>query len=119
MLFLAAAQRPAAVVSGACLFLAVPVADTTIAVVRRLRAGRPLLRGDRGHVYDQLVDRGWAAPAAALACVAAQAMLTVAGIGIAQLSGRAAIVVTVVTVAAVGAVAILAFTSPRSWTPER
>ncbi|MDQ1510889.1 MAG: UDP-GlcNAc:undecaprenyl-phosphate/decaprenyl-phosphate GlcNAc-phosphate transferase [Actinomycetota bacterium] len=119
MLFLAAAQRPAEVVSGACLFLAVPVADTTIAVVRRLRAGRPLLRGDRGHVYDQLVDRGWTAPAAVLACVAVQATLTVAGIGIAQLSGGAAIVVTVLTVAGVGAVAIVAFTSPLSWTPEQ
>jgi len=119
MLFLAAAQRPAEVVSGACLFLAVPVADTTIAVVRRLRAGRPLLRGDRGHVYDQLVDRGWTAPAAVLACIAAQVTFTVAGIGIAQLSGRAGIVVTVVTVACVGAVAIFAFTSPLSWTPEK
>ena len=118
MLFLAAARRPAEVVCGACLFVAVPVADTTIAVVRRLRAGRPLLHGDRGHVYDQLVDRGWTAPAAVLACVAAQGALTVAGIGITQLSGRAAIVVTVVTVAVVGGAATLVFTSPLSWTPE-
>jgi UDP-GlcNAc:undecaprenyl-phosphate GlcNAc-1-phosphate transferase len=119
MLFLAAAQQPAEVVSGACLFLAVPVADTTIAIVRRFRAGRPLLRGDRGHVYDQLVDRGWAAPTAVVACVAAQVCLTVAGIGIAQLSGRAAIIVTVVTVTVIGASAILAFTSPLSWTAEK
>jgi len=119
LLFLAAAQGPAEVVSGACLFLAVPVADTTIAVVRRFRAGRPLLRGDRGHVYDQLVDRGWTAPTAVLACVAAQASFTVAGIGIAQLPGPAAVVVTVATVAIVGAGAIVAFTSPLSWTPEK
>jgi UDP-GlcNAc:undecaprenyl-phosphate GlcNAc-1-phosphate transferase len=119
MLFLAAAQQPAEVVSGACLFLAVPVADTTIAVVRRLRAGRPLLRGDRGHVYDQLVDRGWAARTTVVACVAAQAGFTVAGIGIAQLSGATAIFVTVATVAVVGAGAILVFTSPLSWTPEK
>jgi UDP-GlcNAc:undecaprenyl-phosphate GlcNAc-1-phosphate transferase len=119
MLFLAAAQQPAEVVSGACLFLAVPVADTTIAVVRRFRAGRPLLRGDRGHVYDQLVDRGWAAPAAVAACVAAQTSSTVAGIGIAQLPGRAAVIVTVATVAVIGAGAIVAFTSPRSWMPEK
>lgn len=119
MLFLAATQRPAAVVSGACLFLGVPVADTTIAVVRRLRAGRPLLQGDRGHVYDQLVDRGWQASIAVVACVVAQAVLTGAGIAIAQLAGGAAIAVSVATIAVVGVVAIFAFTSPRSWPSEQ
>ena len=43
---------------GALLFVAVPVADMTVAIVRRARARRPLFAGDRGHVYDQLVDRG-------------------------------------------------------------
>jgi UDP-GlcNAc:undecaprenyl-phosphate GlcNAc-1-phosphate transferase len=119
MLFLTAARRPAEVVSGACLFLALPVADTTIAIVRRWRAGRPLLAGDRGHVYDQLVDRGWRAPTAVVACVVAQAVFTGAGITIAQLTRNAAIIVTVVTVAIVGVAAILAFTSPRSWTPRQ
>jgi UDP-GlcNAc:undecaprenyl-phosphate GlcNAc-1-phosphate transferase len=111
MLFLVAAQHPAAKVSGACLFLAVPVADTTIAIVRRLRAGRPLLTGDRGHVYDQLVDRGWPAPIAVVACVSAQAVLTAAGIGITGLAGSTAVAVTAATVAVVGAPALLAFTS--------
>lgn len=111
MLFLVAAQYPAAKVSGACLFLAVPVADTAIAIVRRLRAGRPLFAGDRGHVYDQLVDRGWPAPVAVIACVGAQAVLTAAGIGIAALSGSTAVVATVATVAIVGAVALLVFTA--------
>ena len=83
MLFLAAAQRPAEVVSGACLFLAVPVADTAIAIVRRFRAGGRCWPAIAGHVYDQLVDRGWPAPAAVVACVAAQAALTGAGIAIA------------------------------------
>ncbi len=118
MLFLTAAQHPAEVVSGACLFLAVPVADTAIAIVRRFRVGRPLLQGDRGHVYDQLVDRGWQAPAATVACVAAQTVLTGAGIAIAQLTRDAAIVVTVVTVAVVGVAAIVVFTAPHTWSTE-
>ena len=118
MLFLAAAQRPAEVVSGAALFLAVPVADTAIAIVRRFRAGRPLLHGDRGHIYDQLVDRGWPAPRAVAACVAAQAAFTGAGIAIAELSGGTAVAATIVTIAIVGAAAITAFTAPRSWTSE-
>ncbi|MDQ1447124.1 MAG: UDP-GlcNAc:undecaprenyl-phosphate/decaprenyl-phosphate GlcNAc-phosphate transferase, partial [Actinomycetota bacterium] len=111
--------RPAEVVSGASLFLAVPVADTAIAIVRRLRAGRPLLAGDRGHVYDQLVDRGWQASAAVVACVLAQAAFTGAGIAITHLTRSAAIGVAVVTVMVVGAAAIFAFTSPLRWTHEK
>ena len=104
-----------AVAAGAVLFVAVPVADTTVAIVRRHRAGRPLLEGDRGHVYDQLVDRGWPPTAATAGLVAAQAALV--GVGIA-LSGVEPVVavVTVTGVVAVVAITVLAvFTSPRSW----
>ena len=118
VLFLAASQRHAAVVSGALLFVAVPVADTTVAIVRRIRAHRPLLQGDRGHVYDQLVDRGWSPVRSVAACVVAQAGLTAAGIGIAALSGNVAVAIAVGTVAVVGIAAILSFTSPRAWTPD-
>lgn len=117
MLFLATAQREAAVVSGAFLFLGVPVADTVVAIVRRFRARQPLLRGDRGHVYDQLVDRGWPARGAVAACVVAQGALTGGGIAIALLQGGAAVVTTVVVVAGLGVTAVIVFTSPRAWTP--
>ena len=68
LLFLAAAPREAPVVSAAFLFVGVPVADTAVAIVRRMRAHRPLMQGDRGHVYDQLVDRGWSVNRAVFAC---------------------------------------------------
>ena len=118
MLFLVAARRDAAAVSGAALFVGVPVADMAVAIVRRMRAHRPLLRGDRGHVYDQLVDRGWSAPVAVIACVGAQALLSLAGVGIASLAGATAVVVAVAVVAVVGSAMIVGFTSPRAWTPE-
>ena len=118
ILFVAAAQRQAAVVSGALLFAGVPVADTAVAIVRRMRARTPLLRGDRGHVYDQLVDRGWSSKIAAGVCVAAQAVLTGAGIAIASLSGGVAVGVAAATVTLVGVGAIAVFTSPRAWTPD-
>jgi len=35
-----------------------PIADTALAVVRRILAGVSVFTGDRGHLYDQLVDRG-------------------------------------------------------------
>jgi UDP-N-acetylmuramyl pentapeptide phosphotransferase/UDP-N-acetylglucosamine-1-phosphate transferase len=119
LLFLAAAPREASVVSAAFLFVGVPVADTVVAIVRRMRAHRPLMQGDRGHVYDQLVDRGWSANRAVLACAAAQGGLTAIGIGISNLSAGAAVAVAALTVAVVAAGALLAFTSPRAWTPER
>jgi UDP-GlcNAc:undecaprenyl-phosphate GlcNAc-1-phosphate transferase len=118
MLFLAASRYEAAVVSSAFLFVGVPVADAAVAIVRRARAGTPLLRGDRGHVYDQLVDRGWSAKAAAAACVAAQLVLTGVGIGVSTLAGSAAIAVVATVVVVVGAVAIVTFTKPGAWTPE-
>ena len=118
MLFISAAQYPAAEVSSALLFVGVPVADTAVAIIRRLRAHTPLFRGDRGHVYDQLVDRGWSAKLAVVACVGAQAALTAVGIGVANLTGGVAVCVAVLSVAAVGAAAILAFTSPRAWTAD-
>jgi UDP-GlcNAc:undecaprenyl-phosphate GlcNAc-1-phosphate transferase len=118
LLFLAAAPRDAPVVSAAFLFVGVPVADSAVAIVRRLRAHRPLMQGDRGHVYDQLVDRGWPATRAVAACAGAQAALTAIGIGVANLDTGAAVAVAASTVGIVGVSALLAFTSPRAWTPD-
>ena len=113
-----ALQRPAAVAAGATLFVGVAAADTAIAILRRWRAHRPLLRGDRGHVYDQLVDRGWSPVAAVGALLAAQAALTGAGVAVSHLSRGVAIAVAVGVVALVGVPAIAFFTSPRSWRTE-
>ncbi len=35
-----------------------PILDTAVALVRRLLNGRPLFVSDRGHIYDQMMDRG-------------------------------------------------------------
>ena len=35
-----------------------PILDTAVALVRRLLNHRPLLVSDRGHIYDQMIDRG-------------------------------------------------------------
>jgi UDP-GlcNAc:undecaprenyl-phosphate GlcNAc-1-phosphate transferase len=118
MLFLAATQYHAAVISSALLFVGVPVADAVVAIIRRLRARTPLSRGDRGHVYDQLVDRGWSPKLSAGACAAAQAVLTGIGIAISNRTGSVAVAVATAVVVVVGAGAIITFTSPRAWTPD-
>jgi len=35
-----------------------PILDTSLAVVRRLRSKKSIFTGDRSHLYDQLIDRG-------------------------------------------------------------
>ncbi len=43
---------------GALMIFALPAFDTTLAIFRRWRSGKPLFKGDRSHFYDQLVQRG-------------------------------------------------------------
>jgi UDP-GlcNAc:undecaprenyl-phosphate GlcNAc-1-phosphate transferase len=102
--------------AGALLFVAVPVADTTIAIVRRRRARRPLFQGDRGHVYDQLVDMGWSSEQSTLACTAAQAVFVALGLAASAMTDAAAVAVVAVVIVVVGGTALWAFTPPSSRT---
>ena len=43
---------------GSLMVFGLPVADMALALVRRWRAQKPVMLGDRSHFYDQLVDRG-------------------------------------------------------------
>jgi len=43
------------------LVLGLPIADVAWQIVRRRRAGRSPLHGDRGHLHLRLYDRGWSA----------------------------------------------------------
>ncbi len=79
------------------LLVAVPVADTAIAILRRLRAHRPLLSGDRSHVYDQMVDRGSSIGRSTAVCVAAQVLLGAIGLAATQAVPGAALAITVGT----------------------
>lgn len=95
------------------LFVAVPAGDTAIAIMRRLRARRPVMSGDRSHVYDQLVDRGWARGWVSTTCVAVQTAVGAVAIVAWKLDAGEAVLL------AVGAVLVLAgaaigfgFTSP-------
>jgi UDP-GlcNAc:undecaprenyl-phosphate/decaprenyl-phosphate GlcNAc-1-phosphate transferase len=104
-----------AVSSGAVLFVAVPVADTAVAIVRRLRAGRSLLHGDRGHIYDQLTDRGWGSVAVVMVCIVAQGLLVAIGVAIGNLPDGIAAAITALLIAIVGTGAVVAFTRPGTW----
>jgi UDP-GlcNAc:undecaprenyl-phosphate GlcNAc-1-phosphate transferase len=88
------------------LIVALPLADTLIAIVRRALAHRPILQGDRSHVYDQLVDRGWRVEASTALCVVLQGVLAALGVLAAGLSVRGAVVIGAASV--VGVVALAA-----------
>jgi UDP-GlcNAc:undecaprenyl-phosphate/decaprenyl-phosphate GlcNAc-1-phosphate transferase len=108
----ATADEGVATTAGALLFVAVPVADTTIAIVRRRRAGRPLFEGDRGHIYDQLVDRGWSAERSTLACAAAQVAFVALGLVAAAMAAGPGVALVATVVVVVGTGAVWAFTAP-------
>jgi UDP-GlcNAc:undecaprenyl-phosphate GlcNAc-1-phosphate transferase len=107
--------QPVDLAAGALLLVAVPVADTSVAIVRRWRARRPLFAGDRGHIYDQLVDRGWSTRRSTLACVLAQVVFTGAGVGITALPPGAAVASAATVVVVATLAAMITFTSPVSW----
>jgi UDP-GlcNAc:undecaprenyl-phosphate GlcNAc-1-phosphate transferase len=106
----------AATPAGSLLFVAVPVADTTIAIVRRRRAGRPLFQGDRGHVYDQLVDMGWSPERSTIACAAAQTSFVALGLAASVLADGVAVGVVAAVIVAVGGAALWGFTAPSART---
>lgn len=89
------ADRDVATWAAVPLFVAVPVLDTAVAFVRRLRARQPLFAGDRGHVYDQLVDRGRSPVVAVLLLVALQTGLVLLAVGVTHLESAWAVAATV------------------------
>jgi len=106
-------REPLAVSVGALLLVACPAAELGFAVLRRVRSGDHLFAGDRSHIYDQLVTRGWSAPGAAGAYVISQALLAAVAVGAVRLSSRVAgVVVGICALALVVLVGALGFLSP-------
>ncbi len=93
------------------LLVGVPISDTAIAMIRRRRAGRSILTGDRGHIYDQLVDRGLSVGCSTLLGIGAQLVFTSAGLtATLLLSPAGALTATLLTAAlTVGAAQSLGF----------
>jgi UDP-GlcNAc:undecaprenyl-phosphate GlcNAc-1-phosphate transferase len=90
------------------LLVAVPLADTAIAILRRALQHRPLFAGDRSHVYDQLADRGWPVARVVLGLAGVQCAAAGAGLVAWHVSAAAAAGVALVTLIA-GAVVVWKF----------
>ena len=73
--------------------LGLPILDTATAVVRRILNKRPLFVSDRGHIYDQLVDKGFSINATVFICYILAAAYAVIGVTVSQMkAGYAAAV---------------------------
>lgn len=77
----------------ALVMVAYPVSEVVFAVARRLRGGHALTGGDRAHLYDRLVERGWSHATASLGCTALQAALV--GVGLLAARGPVGVAVAV------------------------
>src|ERR1700690_1493889 len=68
------------------LIAAIPLLDTCLAVVRRMRSRDSLFKGDRRHFYDLLFLRGWTARRVALTCYGIAAALAAASLFVMRLN---------------------------------
>ncbi len=83
------------------LVLAVPLTDVVLAVVRRLRRGRPVFRPDKEHMHHRLLEIGHSHRTAVLLMYLWSALLAGSGLAITYVRSRALALV------AVGAVALI------------
>jgi UDP-GlcNAc:undecaprenyl-phosphate GlcNAc-1-phosphate transferase len=60
--------------------IGLPIIDTTSAILRRLLKRRPLFGGDRSHIYDWLVSKGFSVKKTVLICYSMQALLVSGGL---------------------------------------
>jgi UDP-GlcNAc:undecaprenyl-phosphate GlcNAc-1-phosphate transferase len=67
---------------GAIMIFGLPILDTSLALLRRLRLHRPIFGGDRSHLYDQLVDRGYSVRQTVIICYALSVFYGLVGLAI-------------------------------------
>jgi UDP-GlcNAc:undecaprenyl-phosphate GlcNAc-1-phosphate transferase len=73
-----------------------PILDTATALARRLLNKRPLFVSDRGHIYDQMIDRGISLRKTVGICYLLAGLYAFIGVAISQIRTRYALAVYVV-----------------------
>ncbi|MFC1677391.1 glycosyltransferase family 4 protein [Planctomycetota bacterium] len=79
-----------------------PILDTAVALVRRLLNHRPLFVSDRGHIYDQMIDRGIPLKKTVAICYVLAGAYALVGLIMSQIRTRFAAVVYVLVFAISG-----------------
>jgi len=75
-----------------------PILDTAVALVRRFINKRPLFLSDRGHIYDQMIDRGIPLKKTVAICYALAAAYALVGIIMSQIRTRYALIVYIIVI---------------------
>ncbi len=70
-----------------------PILDTATAVVRRLLNHRPVFVSDRGHIYDQMLDRGIPLKRTVAICYGIAGLYALIGLAMSQIRTRYAAIV--------------------------
>ncbi len=70
-----------------------PILDTAVTLVRRLLNHRPLFVSDRGHIYDQMIDRGIPLKKTVVICYVLAGFYAITGVIMSQIRARYAAVV--------------------------
>ncbi len=73
-----------------------PILDTGVAILRRLINKRPLFVSDRGHIYDQMIDRGIPLNKTVSICYALAGLYAILGILTSMIQTRYAFIVCAV-----------------------
>ena len=73
-----------------------PILDPATALVRRLLNKRPLFVSDRGHIYDQMIDRGIPLNKTVAICYLLAAVYALIGVAMSQIRTRYAVFVYVI-----------------------
>lgn len=81
-----------------------PILDTSVAILRRLMNHQPILVSDRGHIYDQMIDRGLSLRKTVMVCYGLAGCYALVGLVMSQIRTRYALVVYVLVFAASGLV---------------
>jgi UDP-GlcNAc:undecaprenyl-phosphate GlcNAc-1-phosphate transferase len=90
---------------GAIVIFGLPILDTAVAMVRRLINKCPIFLSDRGHIYDQFMDRGWPLRKAVKMCYLLAGLFALIGLITSQLRFRYALV-TFIMVFAISALIV-------------
>lgn len=62
------------------ILIGLPIIDTALSITRRFIKGTPIFVGDRSHIYDQLLDKGFSVKKAVLICYLMQTFLVTFGL---------------------------------------
>ena len=73
---------------GSLIIFGLPILDTATALIRRYLNDKPLFLSDRGHIYDQLVDRGISKVKTVKICYLLSIVYAIAGLGMSLIRFR-------------------------------